>query len=97
MEHNDECHRSDCAAYAEVKHMLGVIETRQQAFMREQKRLDNMLERHFVDDEREFAQLNNRLREIERRLSYATGGIMVFVAVGTLFWNSIIAYFTGGS
>ena len=72
----------------EIFHLLGKISARLDS-------IESSLENHFDDDKVQFADLRKKTGALEKKLSYAAGGVAVIVSVITITWNLIAAKLKG--
>jgi len=80
---------------ADIQRVLGELVAGQRAALVEQKRVNDLLEKHFEDDKREFGKVNTRIRGVEQRVNYAAGGVAVVVMLATIFWDTVITSLRG--
>lgn len=72
----------------EIFHLLGKISAHLDS-------IEARLETHFEDDKVQFGELRKKTAALEKKLSYAAGGVAVIVSVITITWNLIAAKLKG--
>ena len=77
----------------DINRLLGEVVANQRNMFKEQKRVNDLLEKHFDDDIKNFGKLNTRIRGVEQKINYAAGGVAVVSGAMVIFWKAIVGTF----